>query len=308
VTASADFDIAVLGSGPIGSLTAYNLTKTSGLKTVLVSREPEVDYTATYLNAGGSIRTYWDDPEKLAATTETTAFIRDAIAAGADLDIVDNGYLFLNRGVKVPAINISGAKLLRHVLSLATDAGLERIHGVAIESVEPDGDTIRIVASGETIRAKKAVLCLGVANERFALDLDIDVEKRQLYVLDVPVDDDRAGFPHTIFPLGHGLALLFVKKVAGKLRLVLGEEGLVEHEHSPVPEDHFRELVALGLADRMPFLRGAGVERILWGFDATNKLPRIESDDGRVFTANCGSAVRASAYIGRRVAEAVIAS
>lgn len=305
MTATADFDIAILGSGPIGTLTAFNLSQKTALRCVIVSREPEIDYTATYVNAGGSIRTYWDDAAKTEATMETTAFIRDEIAKGADFDLVDNGYLFLNRGVKVPAINVAGAKLLRHVLQKTLENGLERIQAVAIDSVRTEDGQVVVEASGEVIRAKKAVLALGAANGRFLSGLDLEIEKRQLYVLDLPVDEDRAGLPHTIVPVGHGVVYVFIKKIGGKPKLVLGEEGFFEHSLAPEPEDNFAELVSHGLTERLPFLKGASVERIMWGFDATNKLPAIGTTDGLIYTANCGSAVRSSAYIGRKTAEAV---
>lgn len=304
------FDIAICGSGPIGAATAYALRDRTDLAITVVTRDPADDpnHEAAYRWAGGAVRLAWDDPWKQAAVTATAALARQFIADGVALDVVENGYLFLNRGEAVPGLNLAGAKLVREMLRRAVAAGIH-LHGERdITAVVPDGTRYRVVTAAGDILARRVLVALGASNPRFLPDYPVTFEKRQVFILDVPVDDRRAKLPHLVLPLAGGVLYCFVKNVAGVLRLVVGHENIIEPSETPGPDNVFPALLDLGLAERLPFLASAGVLDILWGFDATAKALTIVSPDHRLFAANCGSAVRAAARIGAELAERLVAS
>ena len=102
-----------------------------------------------------------------------------------------------------------------------------------------------------------------------------------------------------------GYAYVFLKHVDGELRLLLGQEDLVEDRDLSGPVDHLAELLAAGVAERFPFLRGAAATEILWGVDHAAKLPVVAEPRAGLLTVNCGSAVRACVPIGERAASRV---
>ena len=303
------YDIAICGSGPIGAATAYALRERSDLRIAVVTRDPadDPDHQAAYRWAGGSIRLAWADPWKLAAVQHTVALARQFAAEGVALHIVENGYLFLNRGEAVPGLNLAGAPFVRELLRRAVDAGVHLYGETEITSVSPDGDAYRIRFDAGEIITHRVLLALGAANARFIPDYPLAVEKRQVFILDLPVEGARAAMPHLVLPLEGGVVYCFVKNVDGVFRLVVGQEGVL-HDDAPEPVNYFPDLLARGLADRLPFLADAAVLRILWGFDAQAKTLTLTSHDERLFVANCGSAVRAAARLGDEIAERLLAS
>ena len=64
-----------------------------------------------------------------------------------------------------------------------------------------------------------------------------------IHHLDLPVDDARARWPHTIVQIGDGYAYAFVKRFGGDLRVVVGQEDLVTDDDHTGPVDHFAELL-----------------------------------------------------------------
>ncbi|GIW10236.1 MAG: FAD-binding oxidoreductase [Chloroflexi bacterium] len=302
------FDIAVLGSGPIGATSAYLLTHQTNRRIALIAQEPQEDHRATYRFSGGSIRLYWDDPRKAQAVAETAALIRQLHQDGVELDLLENGYVFVHRGRWAPSLNLSGAKLIRHLLACAVERGLTRVSGAEIEQLTTGGSGYRVLTSVGEVRARAVVLALGTENQRFLPELELEVEKRQLFVLDLPVDEHRARFPHLVVPLGEGVVFVFIKRFDGELRVVVGQEDVVAHQATAGPEEYFGDLLRLGLGAQLPFLREARVERVLWGFDVKHKLPQIVHPAPGLVAVNCGSALRSCAYIGREVVSTLVAA
>ncbi len=297
------YDILILGSGPIGASTAYFLME-KGVKNVgMVTEEPADSRAATYRFAGGSLRSFWDDPLKIEMTRETMDFISALDARGIDLSLVKDNYLFLNRGAYVPSLNISSAKLVAWFLGQAQAKGLVVHQKEVVCGIEKIAEGYAVKTDKNDYAAKKILLALGVANAAFMPGVAIWKEKRQLFVLDLPVGPDEAGFPHMIIPVNKGVAYVFIKKMPGGLRFVVGQEDAVAAHDRPEPEDYFSALLDAGLGDRVPFLRKANVQEILWGFDVANKTLCIEERGAALFAANCGSAVRSCVWIGRQVSE-----
>jgi glycine/D-amino acid oxidase-like deaminating enzyme len=191
------------------------------------------------------------------------------------------------------------------LVGLAAGAGVSTVDVGPVGAVEPVAGGHRVVGATGTVDARVVVLALGAGNPALAPQLSARLEKRQLYVLDLPVDQLRAALPHVVAPLGGGYAYVFVKDTADGLRVVVGQEDLVPDEDLAGPVDGWGELLATGVGDRFPFLRPAGVERILWGVDWVDKLPRVVEHRPGLLTVNCGSAVRACVAIGEQVAATV---
>lgn len=121
-------------------------------------------------------------------------------------------------------------------------------------------------------------------------------------MLDLPVDADRARWPHTIVPIGDAYAYVFVKRFEDGLRIVVGHEDLVDDGDPSGPVDSFAELLAAGVGERFPWLRDGSVDEILWGLDwADSKLPHVETDGHRLWSVNAGSGVRVCIPAGRQV-------
>ena len=296
-----DVPIVVAGAGPLGAATAYHLAR-QGVQVAIVSQDrPD----AAFRSSGGSICWHRPDPRRAAAIRETADFVRTAVADGARIGCREVPYLFLTDGVQVPALNVDSGDLVDHLLAEAGRAGAVRVDLGAVTGIDFGDDGHIVVCERGTVRAGAAVVALGAGNPGVVDGLPVAWEKRQLFVLDLPVDGDRASLPHTIAAVGDGYAYVFVKRFDAGLRVVVGQEDVVEDDATTGPVDHFGELLDAGVADHFPFLRGATVDRILWGLDWPGKLPHVQEHGPRLFSVNCGSAVRACIAGGRAAADAV---
>lgn len=307
--ASQSYDILIIGGGPIGASTAYHLSLAAkGKRIALITKDTAEESDAAYRNAGGCVRWFWSDPLKRAMTEETRDFITARLAEGVDLDALQNPYLFTHRGVLVPSLTITSAKLINWMLDQCAERGVEVVRGTEVTDIASDtvGHHVR-TAKGEIV-ASTVLVALGARSATLVPDLPLKTEKRQLFVLDLPVPPEREGLPHTILPLGGGVAYVFVKKVNGKLKVLVGQEEVVPDAASDGPEpEQFDALLKAGLAKAMPFLAEAKVEKVLWGHDATNKTLLVHESPPRLYAAACGSAVRGCAHIGRELAAKLLA-
>jgi glycine/D-amino acid oxidase-like deaminating enzyme len=307
---TSTYDIAIVGSGPIGAATAYFL-RDSGKSVAVISAEPSEtgnEHMDTYKYAGGSVRWYFEDPQVTAQTLKTANFILDLKDKGVDLSIIENGYVFLHKGISVPSINLSGAKLVGYLLSQATASGsITHIQSAFLQKYQKDGEEYVLETTQGKIRAKKVLLALGAQLPKFVPEAGYEYEKREVLVLDLPVEGDRAKFPHTIASMGSGIVYVFVKQTANGMRMLIGQEGVIEtDEVSYSGRDYLQELKDKGILNIFPFLKDAQVENVLWGFDAKNKVVKIYTPDDRLFAASCGSAIRSCIAIGEEVAKALL--
>jgi glycine/D-amino acid oxidase-like deaminating enzyme len=296
--------VAVLGSGPIGAATAYGLVRAGVPDVTLVGGDHG---PAAYRSSGGAVCWHRDDPGKAAMIRATADFVRQRVAAGARIRYRDQPYLFLDAGVLVPALNIAAADLVADLTGLARQHGVRETDIGPVTGTEPVEGGHRVTGAAGTVEARVVVLALGTGNAALVGGA-ATVEKRQLFVLDLPVDADRAALPHLVAAVGSGHAYVFVKQTAAGLRLLLGQEDLIRDDDLSGPVDHLAELLDAGVADRFPFLRGARAEQVLWGLDRVEKLPAITSHGPGLISVNCGSAVRACVPIGERTAAAVAAA
>jgi glycine/D-amino acid oxidase-like deaminating enzyme len=295
------YDILILGAGPIGSSTAYFLSQKGKKNIGMITAEPTDNAFATYQNAGGCVRWFWDDAKKAKDTKETADFIKKVAKAGVDLSLHEDTYLFLNRGKHVPAVNISSAKLMTHFQKEAKKKGVKIHEGEVVKSVtEKDGIATVTTSKGE-YTAKKVLLALGAQNPKFMHEYEIEEEKRYLLILDTPVNADEKTFPHTIIPIKDGVAFLFIKKLPEGWRFVLGQENILEVPKTSQAKAHYKDLLATGLGNAMPFLKKAKVERMLAGVDVEHKNLLIKQR-GSIYAASCGSAVRSCVPIGKELA------
>ena len=152
--------------------------------------------TATYRNSGGSVCWRRNDPEKAAMIRATAEFVRDRVAAGASIRVREQPYLFLDEGVLVPALNVASADLVADLADLAVAGGVRTRDLGRVTGVESVDGGHRVFGERGTIEARVVVLALGVGNSALAGGPGPDLEKRQLYVLDVPVTAERATLPH----------------------------------------------------------------------------------------------------------------
>lgn len=293
------FDILILGGGPIAASSAYFLTKSGNKKIGLVTQEPIESRDATYLYAGGSVRWFWPDALKTEMTTETAMFIKDLQKQGVDLSLIEDNYLFLNRGKFVPSVNISSKKLIQWLLDQSIQQGLSIHNGEQIESVQKNGELWQVKTDKGLHYAKIILSALGVKNSMIT-GSEIETEKRELFVLNLPVTKDEEAFPHTIVPINEGVVYVFIKQFPEGKKFVVGQEDVVEEQESAVV---FAKLIEAGLGEIMPFLKEASVENILWGFDVAEKNLILNEIEPGKFVANCGSAIRACVWIGRTIAE-----
>jgi glycine/D-amino acid oxidase-like deaminating enzyme len=296
--------VAVVGSGPIGAATAYGLVR-AGVPDVTVVGGGHGP--AAYRSSGGAVCWHRDDPGKAAMIKATADFVRQRVAAGARIRYREQPYLFLDAGVLAPALNITAADLVADLTGLARRHGVRDADLGRVTGVEPVEGGHRVTGERGTLEAGVVVLALGTGNAALTGDHQ-PVEKRQLFVLDLPVDADRAALPHLVAAVGSGYAYVFVKQTAAGLRLLLGQEELIADHDLSGPVDHLAELLDAGVADRFPFLRGARAEQVLWGVDRVGKLPAITAHRPGLISVNCGSAVRACVPIGERAAAAVAAA
>lgn len=303
MTDDKTYDVVIAGSGPIGAATAYFLTKQAPeLKVAIITQDPTDDHAATYTQAGGCLRWEWEDETKQAMTRETADFIRGLAADGVDVSLIEDHYLYLYTGAFDPSINFSGKKVVEWFLTRAEAAGATLVRQAKITAATTEGDQAVVTAGDQTYRARRALLALGVANAELLDGYELEREKRQLFVLDREVPEAYAGYPHTIGRIGEdGYAYLFLKRTPSGLRYVVGQEDIVEDDEAGA-NDYWQQLLDAGVADIWPFLREAAVTETWWGFDAGNK--QLKADwHGHILAANCGSAARSCAWIGRTLAE-----
>jgi glycine/D-amino acid oxidase-like deaminating enzyme len=300
------YAIAVLGAGPIGAATAYQLALRGVPGVALACGGPE-DGAAAYPQSGGSVCWHRPDPAKAAAIEETASYLRSAVAAGAPIRYRSAPYLLLESGALAPALNVTAADLVSHLRVEAERRGVATVGTGRVRAVAAAGTGYRVVGDRSTVDAQVVVLALGAGNLALAPGLPRELEKRQLFVLDLPVDEARAGLPHIVAPVGDGYAYCFVKEFDAGLRLVLGQEELVTDDDMAGPVDYLDTLLAR-VGPVFPFLAGARAERILWGPDWTSKAPSLGEQAPGLITVNCGSAVRACLSIGRAAAGAATAA
>ncbi|MEO5646437.1 MAG: FAD-dependent oxidoreductase [Candidatus Paceibacterota bacterium] len=298
------YDILILGGGPIAASTAYFLTQEKTADIGLLMQEPTDSHSATYQYAGGSIRWFWPDELKTEMTTQTAEFIKNLDAQGVDLSLLNDNYLFMARGKYVPSINVSGKKLVEWFLQQAQESGLAIHQKQEIISVTQQEEMWHVKTATDEYLAKKVLMALGVNNKKVIADYEVEVEKRELFVLDLPVTATEEQFPHTIIPINEGVVYIFIKKFPEGMRFVVGQEDILNSAEIEA-DQQFSELMAAGLGDLMPFLKEAKVEKILWGNDAGNKTLRVDQR-GSLFIANCGSAIRSCVWIGKELTKRLL--
>ncbi|GAB3170492.1 hypothetical protein GCM10027059_37060 [Myceligenerans halotolerans] len=327
---TGDVDVAICGAGPIGAATARFLARrrpglhiamlTADRPGALPGRGPgalpdavpdgsladptDPDHRATYRYSGGSIRWAWDDAVKREMTSETAGFVRGLLSDGVELDALENTYHLLHTGELIPALNLSAARLVDHLVNTARADGVAWHPGTTVTAVRPGDDGGYVVETSQgDVHARQVLVALGARTPRVLPAHDTEAEKRQLFVLDLPVDEHRARLPHTIVPVGKGFAYVFVKRTDGGIRVVVGQEDIVEDDDTAGPVDYWAELLDSGVGDVLPWLRDARVERILWGVDSAHKKLAVTEPVPGLLAANCGSAVRSAAWIGRTLAD-----
>ena len=304
-----DADVVICGAGPIGAATAYVLARTSPELRIVVLDDAPIDdpsHAATYRYSGGSIRWTWEDPVKREMTVETAELVQQFLADGVDLAALENTYHLLHTGEHIPALNVSAARLVSHLLEEAAAAGVQVVPGTVVDGVRSDGSGHLVETSRGAIRTERTLVALGAATKRLFPQSSADLEKRQLFVLDLPVTPERERMPHTIVPIGDGFGDVFVKSIDGQLRVVVGQEDLVEDEDTTGAVDYWTTLLDRGLATALPWLREAKAEQILWGVDVAQKKLVLDEPEPGLLVAGCGSAVRSAAWLGRRLAERLV--
>ena len=297
--------VAVVGAGPLGAAAARELAVRSVPDVVLLDGDDAGDGGA-YRSSGGSICWYRPDPVKAELIRQTAEHLRRRVADGAAIRLRELPYLLLDRGVLVPALNVDSADVVADLVAQARDHGaqLERVGRVGAVSPRPGG--WRVEGDRGDVDARVVLLALGAGNVDLVPGLPRRLEKRQLFVLDLPVDDDRARMPHVVARVGGGHAYVFVKELPEGRRVLLGQEDLMEDRDLTGPSDHFTELLDAGVGRTFGFLREGRPERILWGVDWADKLPAVTTgEDPTLLAVNCGSGVRACIPAGRAAADAV---
>lgn len=292
-----DVGIAVVGAGPIGAATLHHLAGRADV--ALVARAgPHAD--DTYRQSGGSICWHRPDPSRATAIAETARVLTALTGNGAPIRLRDTPYLFLDAGEFAPGLNVFAPDLVSY---LVAQAGTPRIDVGDVQAVERTPGGYRVVGSTGVVTAAVVVLACGTNNRALFPALNARVEKRSLMVLDTPVDDARAGLPHIVCRLGDGYVYAFVKELDGALRLLVGQEDLID-DVADAPVDHLPDLIRAGLAARLPYLDGAHTVDVLWGTDFVGKDPQVHTDGAGLISVTCGSAVRSCIDLGRRAARA----
>ncbi len=298
------YDLLILGSGPIGASTAYFMSRKGKKNIGIVSEDQSTTKKAAYKYAGGCLRWFWDEPLKIEMTKTTADFIKKIAKSGVDVSLREDTYLFLYRGVHTPAINVSGAKLVDYFMKESVKKGVKSHTGEEVLSVTKIDKLYTVKTDKKTYQAKKVLLALGSENARFMKGYELEKEERYLMVLDIPVTEPEMMFPHTIAKIGDGYAYAFVKKLPEGWRFLVSQEDVLSVPTAKNVSAHFKKLLNSGLADVMPFLAKAKVERMLSGTDVENKELLIKNQDG-LYAANCGSAVRSCVWIGKEVVKKI---
>jgi glycine/D-amino acid oxidase-like deaminating enzyme len=293
--------VAVVGAGPLGAATALALTRRAVGEVVLVDAG---DPDAAWRNSGGSVCWYRPDPAKADLIRRTAEAITARVEAGASIRVRPTPYLILRRGVLVPALNVSSRDVVADLVAQAEAGGAVRVDVGRVHAVVRRGEGWTLVGERGTVDASVVLLALGAGNADLMPGLPRRVEKRQLFVLDLPVDDARARLPHIVTHIGRGSAYAFVKEFPDGLRVVVGQEDLVADGDETGPTDNWAQLLAAGVGDALPFVADARPETILWGLDWTDKLPHVAVAPGQptLLSVNCGSAVRVCVAAGEQTA------
>jgi glycine/D-amino acid oxidase-like deaminating enzyme len=162
------YDILILGGGPIGTSTLYNLTKSSKAGRIgLVTNDLKDDPRTTFMNSGGCINWDWPDPLKKQMMTETKDFLFGLIDEGVDLLENKDSYFSLYDGSYVPSLNISAARLVEYFKKQSAEKGATIHEDTEITSVTNNGELYTIVTNKGELKAKIVLLALGVTNEKF---------------------------------------------------------------------------------------------------------------------------------------------
>lgn len=300
---TSNFDIAIVGSGPIGASTAYHL-KDGGKSVAIVTAEPlseDPEHLNTYRYAGGSVRWFFENEEISTNTRKTADLVLSLVSKGIDLSLVEDSYVFLNRGLRAPSLNISGAKLVDHLLNTALiDPKIQIFKNCRLQSFKKNGEKYLLQTSGGEITAARVLLALGSQLNLFVPEAQFEFEKRETLVLNLPVDENRVSFPHLVMPFQNGIIYIFIKETPRGKKMLLSHEDVI-HSEGAMGVDYLSELKKLGITKILPFLEKAETEEVLWGFDAKNKQPKIYSPDEKLFAVACGSAVRSCVGIGETV-------
>lgn len=301
------YDIAIVGSGPIGASTAFYL-RNSGKKIAIISPEPLVSDEAhiiTYKYAGGSVRWFFDDPETAENTRKTAEFIRTLVTAKIDLSFIEDNYIFLNRGISVPSYNISGPKLITYLLRQSVDSGNVEHLNTMVENYRKAEDGYILMTNLGEIEAKKVLFATGPELQKMFPEANYTFEKRETLILDLVIDENRSRLPHVVVPFHGGIIYFFIKDMESGRRMLLSQESVVSNDDEG-GRDFLPELKKLGITNLLPFLESAQTIEILWGLDAVNKNVKIYSPDERLFTAACGSAIRSCIGIGEIIAKRIL--
>jgi glycine/D-amino acid oxidase-like deaminating enzyme len=300
-----NYDIIIVGGGPIGASTAYFLSNENENKKIALLRaeplEEDPYHIATYLYAGGSIRSYFANQEINEATTRTINFIKNLKTENVDISLIEDYYCFLNRGIMVPSVNVSGAKLINYFLSKAKEKGIEIFDKTFLNEIIEENDKVILKTNQGEFQAKKVLLALGHSLSKFLPEAQFGFKKRQLFILDIKLNDEQKNFPHLIFNFKGGVVYIFVKNINNEYKFVLGQEDIFEENEEFKDDNYFDKLINMGLLEILPFLKEAKVEKILWGFDAENKTLNVFNKGEKIIAACCGSAVRSCVFIGDKL-------
>ncbi len=300
---TSKYDLIIVGGGPIGSVISYFLSQNKKdlnlEKIALIQKEPNNESYTAYLNAGGSIRWYFEDEEMIQITKKTADFIQ-SIKDKVDINLIEDNYFFVHKGIFVKSYNISGTKLVNYFKNIAQENGVDIFSDTEFLKIERQNNNYILKTNKGDFETKGVIFALGYKNKEFFY-LPLEIEKRQLFVLDININEKNINLPHTIIKFNGGVVYFFIKKFDYGYRLLLGQEDIFEHSLEPKEENYFPDLLKLGLTEVLPFLKNANVEKILWGFDIKNKKPIINEIYPNVYTVNCGSAVRSIIHIGEQV-------
>jgi flavin-dependent dehydrogenase len=294
------YDLIIVGGGPIGSVISYFSTlnkKDLNLENIaLIQLEPKTYDGIAYPYAGGSIRWYFEDKDIENNTKKTADFILN-LKNKIDLNLVEDNYFFTHKGIFLPSLNISGKKLVDYLKKEGELNGLKIYNETEFQKIEQENDYYKIITNKEEFYAKKVIFSLGYKNKEY-FNIPLEIEKRQLFVLDLEINEKNKNLPHTIIKFKNGIIYYFIKKFDDGYKLVLGQEDVFEQNDNLEPENYFKELLNMGLEEQLPFLKNTNVLKILWGFDVKNKKPIFNKIYQNVYAVNCGSAIRSLIGIG----------